>query len=108
MSFGMEAVLPVEILSKTSRLNVEQLNPVATYSELDLLEWVRERSAIKNDSLQVESCRIFQTSKIKDVPTWRFGAQKCCCSWASTTQAWTKLERTIRSDQKPEKESLQS
>ncbi|KAL2526820.1 Uncharacterized protein Adt_11874 [Abeliophyllum distichum] len=40
MSFGMEAVVPIEILSKTDRLNVEQLNPVARCSELDLLKWV--------------------------------------------------------------------
>ncbi|KAL2462231.1 Gypsy retrotransposon integrase-like protein 1 [Abeliophyllum distichum] len=52
-------VVPVEILSRTGKLNVEQLDPVATCSELDLLEGVRERSAIKMTACKQKTTEYF-------------------------------------------------
>ncbi|XP_022869299.1 uncharacterized protein LOC111388744 [Olea europaea var. sylvestris] len=47
LTFRMEAVVPVKILSETGRMNVKQPNDTATKGELDLLEEVREKVAIK-------------------------------------------------------------
>lgn len=47
LSFGMEAVVPIEILSETDRMKVNQLDIAATKVELDLLEETRERVAMK-------------------------------------------------------------
>ncbi|XP_022891770.1 uncharacterized protein LOC111406613 [Olea europaea var. sylvestris] len=47
LTFGMEAVVSVEILSETGRMKVKQPDDTGTRGELDLLEEVREKAAIK-------------------------------------------------------------
>lgn len=47
MTFGMEAVVPVEIMNETGRIKVKQLDVASTKAELDLLEEVREKAAIR-------------------------------------------------------------
>ncbi|XP_022851454.1 uncharacterized protein LOC111373186 [Olea europaea var. sylvestris] len=47
LAFGMEAVVPVEILSETGRMKVKQPDDAATRGELDLLEGVRDKAAIR-------------------------------------------------------------
>ncbi|XP_022849947.1 uncharacterized protein LOC111372035 [Olea europaea var. sylvestris] len=47
LAFGMEVVVPVEILSETGRMKVKQPDDAATRGELDLLEGVRDKVAIR-------------------------------------------------------------
>ncbi|XP_022846206.1 uncharacterized protein LOC111368947 [Olea europaea var. sylvestris] len=47
LAFGMEAVIPVEILSETGRMKVKQHDEAATRGELDLLEGIRDKAAIR-------------------------------------------------------------
>ncbi|XP_022899188.1 uncharacterized protein LOC111412483 [Olea europaea var. sylvestris] len=47
LTFGMEAIVPVEILSETGRMKVRQPDDTTTRGELDLLEEAREKAAIK-------------------------------------------------------------
>lgn len=46
LSFRIEAIVPIEILSETSRIKVKQLDIVATSTELDLLKGVIEIATI--------------------------------------------------------------
>lgn len=47
LSLGMEAIVPIEILSETSIMKVKQLDVATIMAKLDLLKGVRERVAIK-------------------------------------------------------------
>lgn len=47
LTFGMEDVVPFEILSEIGRMKVRQPDDTSTRGEVDLLEEVREKAAIK-------------------------------------------------------------
>lgn len=59
LSFGMEAVVPVEVLNESGRMKANQLDVSTTNAELDLLDGVRERSAMRMMAYKRRAAKYF-------------------------------------------------
>jgi hypothetical protein len=55
----MEAVVPVEVLNESGRMKANQLDVSTTNAELDLLDGVRERSAMRMMAYKRRAAKYF-------------------------------------------------
>lgn len=54
LSLGMEAIVPIEILSETSIMKVKQLDVATIMAKLDLLKGGKREGGYKDGSLQAK------------------------------------------------------